>query len=179
MVLHPRDREGESLIRHLQRLGCSVEAVWPAPSELPTDLDVVFCLIGPQPRAGLAWPTIDRRCAIVAIVERESPGALRALTDCNPQAVLWKPIEPFGILTSLTLARNILGYERRLLAKVAKLEETLRSIRKVERAKAILMKNKNIEEEEAYRYLRTQAMMKRVPIGTIASAIIDAKEMLT
>jgi len=49
----------------------------------------------------------------------------------------------------------------------------------VERAKAILMKNKNIEEEEAYRYLRSQAMMKRVPIGVIASAIIDAKEMLT
>jgi len=65
------------------------------------------------------------------------------------------------------------------LAKVAKLEETLRSIRKVERAKAILMKNKNIEEEEAYKYLRSQAMMKRVPIGVIASAIIDAKEMLT
>ena len=182
MVVHPRDRDGDLLIRHLQRLGCSVEVVWPAPSELPTDLDAVFCLIGsigPQPRAGLAWPANDPRCAIVAIVERESPGALRALTDCNPQAVLWKPIEPFGILTSLTLARNILGYERRLLAKVAKLEETLRSIRKVERAKAILMKNKNIEEEEAYRYLRTQAMMKRVPIGVIASAIIDAKEMLT
>ena len=179
MVVYPRDRDGELLIRHLQRFGCSVEAAWPAPSELPKELDVAFWWIGPQPRAGLPSPTIDPRCAIVAIVERESPGALRALTDCNPQAVLWKPIEPFGILTSLTLARNILGYERRLLAKVAKLEETLRSIRKVERAKAILMKNKNIEEEEAYRYLRTQAMMKRVPIGVIASAIIDAKEMLT
>ena len=50
--------------------------------------------------------------------------------------------------------------------------------RKVEQAKSILMKKRGIDEPEAYEYLRRQAMRKRVPVGSVAAAIIDADEML-
>jgi len=81
-------------------------------------------------------------------------------------------------LTNLLMARNNFRYERRLLAKIGKLEETLRAIRKVEQAKSILMKKRGIDEPEAYEYLRRQAMRKRVPVGSVAAAIIDADELL-
>src|SRR5262249_35127048 len=106
------------------------------------------------------------------------PTILQAVADCMPQAVVTKPIDPVGLLTNLMMARNNFRYERRLLSKIAKLEETLRSVRKVEQAKSILMQKRGIAEPEAYEYLRQQAMRKRVPIGMIAQAIITADEVL-
>ena len=53
----------------------------------------------------------------------------------------------------------------------------MRAIRKVEQAKSILMKKRGIDKR-TYEYLRRQAMRKRVPVGSVAAAIIDADEML-
>ena len=58
------------------------------------------------------------------------------------------------------------------------IEETIRSVRSVEKAKSILMKSKNIEEKEAYECIRKHAMNRRMPIGKVASAIIDASDVL-
>ena len=69
-------------------------------------------------------------------------------------------------------------YGQRLRDRVEKLDETLRSIRSVERAKTILMRTRRLEEEEAYHFMRRQAMSKRVPIAAIATAIIDSDEVL-
>ena len=76
-------------------------------------------------------------------------------------------------MSACSLAR----YERRLLLKVRKLEGTLRAARMVEKAKFILMRSKNIDERTAYRCLRESAMNQRVPIGKIASAVINASEI--
>ena len=46
------------------------------------------------------------------------------------------------------------------------------------KAKAILMRTRQIEEPDAYEYLRSQAMKKRVPITVVAAAVIDAHEVL-
>ena len=62
--------------------------------------------------------------------------------------------------------------------KISKLEETLRVIRKVEQAKLILMQPTQHRENEAYEYLRRQAMNKRVSVATVASAIVDANALL-
>ena len=45
VVAHPRDHDGELLIRHLQRLGCRVEHLWPPPVRLEAQADLVFCLV--------------------------------------------------------------------------------------------------------------------------------------
>ena len=46
--------------------------------------------------------------------------------------------------------------------RIDKLDETLRSFRSVERAKSILMEKRNLDEEEAYHFMRRQAMSQRV-----------------
>jgi len=111
-------------------------------------------------------------------VQHETPDVLALLSDCSPQAVVSKPTNPFAILTSLIVARSIFRYEDRLHTKVRKLEETIRSVRSVEKAKSILMKSKNIEEKEAYEFIRKHAMNRRMPIGKIATTIIDASDIL-
>jgi len=35
LVLHPRDDDGDALIRQLRRIGCDVRAAWPIPDEVP------------------------------------------------------------------------------------------------------------------------------------------------
>ena len=85
---------------------------------------------------------------------------------------------PFGIMSSLVLARALGSYHARLEAKINKLEETLRARRDVEKAIRILMELKNIEESDAYRLLRDQAQAKRLPIGQIAANIVSLHETL-
>ena len=89
-----------------------------------------------------------------------------------------QPVTRQTILTNLVLARSNFRYEKRLQTKISRLEETLRVFRKVEQAKLILMRQRTIGENEAYEYLRRQAMNKRVSVATVASAIVDANALL-
>ena len=179
VVAHPRDPDGDVLLRHLQRLGCRVDHLWPTPEALDADADVVFCLIEAETRAFCASLVDKARAALVAVVDPANPKAMQLLADANPLAVLTKPVDPAALLTNLMVARNNSRYQRRLQSKISKLEETLKSVRKVERAKTILMEQRHIDESEAYAYLRDQAMRKRVPIGVVASVVVESNDVLS
>jgi AmiR/NasT family two-component response regulator len=45
LVLHPRDDDGDALIRQLRRIGCDVRAAWPIPDDVPKDINLVFVLV--------------------------------------------------------------------------------------------------------------------------------------
>jgi AmiR/NasT family two-component response regulator len=149
------------------------------PDPVPEPIDLMLCCIDDRAQQSCPWVGGAQPAPLVAIISRQSATSPSVIWDWTPQAVLVKPVEPAALLTSLFLARNNFRYEQRLHSKVTKLEETLKAIRKVERAKAILMKKRLLEEQGAYEYLRNQAMKKRVPIAVIASAVIEADEVLT
>lgn len=179
VVAHPRDPDGEILLRHLQRLGCRVDHLWPTPDQLDADADIVFCLIEPETRPFCASLIEKAHAALVGVVDPTHPRSMQLLADVNPLAVLTKPVDSAALLTNLVVARNNSRYQRRLQSKISKLEETLRSVRKVERAKTILMEKRHIDESEAYAYLREQAMKKRVPIGVIATVVVESNDVLS
>jgi AmiR/NasT family two-component response regulator len=179
VIAHPRDHDGELLLRQLQRLGCHVDHLWPAPDRLEGEADMVLCLIEPETRSFCASLGNGTRAALVGVVDPADPKTMQLLADVNPLAVLTKPVDAAALLTNLVVARNNSRYQRRLQGKILKLEETLRSVRKVERAKTILMEQRHIDESEAYAYLRGQAMKKRVPIGVIASAVVESNDVLS
>jgi uroporphyrinogen-III synthase len=56
--------------------------------------------------------------------------------------------------------------------KVLKLEDKLKERQLIEEAKGILMKVKNLDEAEAYNFLRKEAMNKRKTMREIADAVI-------
>jgi AmiR/NasT family two-component response regulator len=179
VVAHPRDHDGDVLLRYLQSLGCHVEHLWPPVDRLEGSCDLLFGLIDAQTRPLLGSVAGGAALAIIGVVDPASTGTLQLLRDIGPQAVLHKPIDPPAILANVVVARSNARYQKRLLGKIAKLEETLRSVRKVERAKAILMETRHLDESSAYAYLREQAMRKRVPIGVVAGVVVDSKEMLS
>lgn len=177
-VVHPRDQDGDDLVRQLQRIGCQVQVVWPPPAQLPLPLDAVFFLLDRDTRSSMPWRMSDLQVAHIAIVDYENPTVLKALLDSSAHGVLVRPIRASGVLANLVLALSQRGYEGRLLSKIAKLEDTLRTRREVEKATRLLMSLRSLTEDEAYQFIRKQATAKRVPIGTMAASIINAHAML-
>jgi AmiR/NasT family two-component response regulator len=178
LVIHPRDAEGEALIDQLKRIGCNVRGVWPPPATIPQDIDTVFQFVDGSEESVFPATSSEHAPTLVAIVDYENPTILKRLLDSNAHGVVNKPIRSFGILSSLVLARSLRGYTRRLEGKVAKLEETLKARRDVDKAVKILVGLKKIGEVEAYELIRQQATQKRLTMAEIAVSIINAQEML-
>ena len=177
-VIHPAGPDCNVLVDQLKRIGCRVQALWPCPAVLPPDTAVVFLLISGEHAGGAPWSAADAGAVLIALVDYENPTVLKGLLEANAHAVISKPFRPTGVLSTLVLARSVHGYEQRLLNKVSKLEETLRSRRVIERAVKLLAERRGLSDVEAYDHIRRQATHKRVSIVEVASMILNASDVL-
>jgi len=173
-----RDEQGEQLIRMLQRTRARVHHLWPPPTQFSTTLDVIYSDLLPDLPQRLPWVPGEPSAALVVIVPPSRPLDFAILENSAPHAVIHLPVTMQAVFASLTVARSHFFYERRLRQRIEKLDDNLRTMRSVERAKAILMQTKNISEEEAYNHLRRQAMERRITIGALATAIVDSQELI-
>jgi len=112
LVLHPRDRDGDELLRQLKRIGCQVDLAWPAPPNIPDGIDVVYFLLDPDQAAAMNWRGGELRATMIAIIDFENPTILKELLDSNAHGVLVRPIRPGGVLSTLVAGRLIatVGY---------------------------------------------------------------------
>jgi AmiR/NasT family two-component response regulator len=178
VVAVPRDEEGDMLARELLRTRSGVRRLWPLPPCLPDGVDVMFCELTPELPQCLPWVPGQPLAALVVVTPAVQMPPLKLLRNCAPHAVLHRPFTSGTVLTSLAVARAQFLYEQRLRGRIDKLDETLRSFRSVERAKNILMEERNLDEEAAYHFMRRQAMSQRVSVGAVAAAIIDSRDIL-
>jgi AmiR/NasT family two-component response regulator len=172
------DDEGDALARELQRTRSRVRRLWPLPPRLPEDADVIFCEFVPELPQCLPWVPGQPTAALIAVMSAVQAPDLKLLRNCAPHAVLHRPFTAPTVLTSLALARAQFLYERRLRSRIDKLDETLRAFRSVERAKAIVMQTRKLDEDEAYHFMRRLAMNRRVSINAVAAAIVDSNDVL-
>ncbi|WP_371347683.1 ANTAR domain-containing response regulator [Ancylobacter sp. IITR112] len=180
-VIHPPDEERAQLVDHLRRIGCAVGLTWPVPAEWPAEADVVLLAIEPEARPALARllkADAARRPTLIAIVGYENPATLQLVLESGAVAVVERPIRPFGLLTTLTLARTLWLEREEARKRLARLEQKLAGLQTIQRAKSILMENLGLSEEDAHQSLRRQAMDKRVPMEDMAAALIHASELL-
>ncbi|MGF1624752.1 MAG: ANTAR domain-containing response regulator [Alphaproteobacteria bacterium] len=178
LVVHPQDRDAEELVAHLRRIGCRVTAIWPPPAELPAEIQLVFEAIrtpGTE-TASLVGTSGSDPAVVIGIVEYENPTILQSVIDAGAIAIITKPIRATGLLTTMVMALTVSRRELVNAKKLAKLEARMSALRRVERAKTILMDRNGVSEEEAYSSIRDQAMARRVSIDEIAVAIINASE---
>lgn len=178
-VICAPDDDGDRLTRHLQRTRATVIPMWPAPEQIPVDFDCVFSVLLRDLPQRLPWLPGMAHSALTVLLPASGAVDLKLLRNCAPHSVLHLPANEGAVQVSLMMARDHFSYERRLNARIDKLDENLRTMRAVERAKAILMSTRGISEEEAYHFLRLQAMSKRVSIGALSTAIIDSHELLS
>ncbi len=173
-----RDADGETLMRELQRTRARVRHCWPVPDRLPEDTDAMFVELAPDTAARVPWVPGEPKAALVAVAPPAAPPDLEVLKRLAADGILHRPIGPHAVAACLVQALGTFGYCQRLRGRIAKLDETLRSFRSVERAKAIIMRRNRMHESEAYQFLRRQAMDRRTSISAVAAAIIDAHEIL-
>ena len=179
VVFHPSDQDGEEIIRQLQRIGCQVKAFWPPLERLPDDVDLVFLAVRPAVIGhDFPWLKAPHSPALIAVVNYENPTVLEAVIKVDAHGVLASPVKSFGLLTSLVIARQLAAKEQEQAKQIVRLEQRLGGIRKLTKAKAILMETRSISEDQAYEIIRDQAMSKRVTTEEIATAIINANEIL-
>jgi AmiR/NasT family two-component response regulator len=179
VVFHPSDQDGEEIIRQLQRIGCQVKAFWPPLERLPEDVDLVFLAVRPEVIGHeFPWLKAAQTPALIAVVNYENPTVLEAVIKVDAHGVLASPVKSFGLLTSLVVARQLAAKEQEQTKQIMRLEQRLGGIRKLTKAKGILMQTRDISEDQAYEIIRDQAMSKRVTTEEIATAIINANEIL-
>ena len=182
-VIHAPDSEGASLVEHLRRIGCTVEAHWPVPDAFADTADVVLLSIDHDSRDAIANLFRNRRQnthqpIIIAVVGRENQTTLQLVLESGALAVVERPISPFGLLTNLTIARSLWIERRNATRRLRKLERKLSGIQNIQKAKSILMEKQGLSEDDAYQKIRRQAMGKRVSMEDMAVAILEADELL-
>lgn len=178
VVAAPTDDQTRMLLRELQRLRMQVRQVWPLPESVPANADVVYCEYTPDLARRLPWLPGDAKAALVVILPMTEAIQVDSVCHATPNAILPRPFTVNSVLSSLVLARSQFDYERRLRTKIEKLDDNLRSMRVVERAKAILMATRHMPEAEAYGFIRRQAMDRRVSASAVAGAIVDSYELI-
>ena len=178
LVVIPFDEDGNNITRELRHLGGIVKQLWPAPVPLPTEGEILICEFFPDIAECTSWLPGNSPLPFILHVPRNREVDFREIRNCAPHGLLYSPVTETSIATTILLARDQFNYERRLRFRINKLDENLRSMRSVEKAKAILMEARSIGEDEAYRVLRQTAMERRITLGTIAKAIVDSHELL-
>ena len=83
-----------------------------------------------------------------------------------------KPIDEKSFIPNLEIIFNKQEEFEKLEKKYLKTSQKLEDRKKIDIAKSILMKTRNLTENEAYEYIRTLSMNKRCDMGKIADIII-------
>ena len=94
------------------------------------------------------------------------------VTPCGV-LTLQKPTSPQMMLQCMELLCGTRERLRRMEQKTASIEEKMRDIRIINRAKWLLIENLKMSEETAHRYIEKQAMDRCVTKRTIAESIIS------
>lgn len=168
----------KALLRELHALKMRIRHIWPAPSIMPQATDLLICDYAPDLAQRFGWLPGTPPAALMVLVPSGGEAGVDALVAAVPDAILPMPATPAAIRANLVLAVNQFRFGQRMRAKVERLEDNIRSLRLVERAKAIMMAKKHIGDADAYQAIRQLAMAKRVPVATIAAAIVDTSELL-
>lgn len=172
------DSEGAKLMRHLQRTRATVRHVWPAPRLLGENADVVLVEYAKGLSQRLAWDIGEASAALIVLLPQASQFEIADLRQTLPDAVLHRPYQPQAIDVALMLALDHFSYGKRQRMRINRLDENIKAMRDIEKAKYIIMKQKSLGENEAYRVLRDLAMERRVTIAEIAEKLVDSSALL-
>lgn len=180
-VCHPDDVDGQQITQQLRRIGCHVQAFWPPLPVLPERTDVVFLAVRPDIiDLSYSWfGNSEENPTVIAVVNYENPTIVEMVLRIGACATLPSPVRSFGLLSALVVGRQLHTELRQQQKKLRKLEGKVMGVRRIEEAKNILARTRNISDTAAYDLIRDQAMSKRVTTEEIAQTIINAHEILS
>lgn len=126
----------------------------------------------------IAITTGDSPRPIVMFVDDDREEGFRDALRAGVSAYIVDGLEPTRIKSIVDVAVARFEEHRKLVEELETARTKLAERGLVERAKGLLMKHKNLSEDEAFRMMRNLAMQKQKRLGEIAEQVIAAAEIL-
>jgi AmiR/NasT family two-component response regulator len=169
LIVHRDDANRETLAVTLRRLGLLVAAVEPGAGAGPgiEGCDVVF-FDADEGLGGVFGEAPPPEAAYVAMIGVEAPGRLARVVRQRCCGHLMKPIRASGVFTALFLALNEFAQRRRDARERSAMAERLAGRRTVSKAVMRTMRERGVDEDEAYRLLRRESMRRRITVEALA-----------
>jgi response regulator NasT len=114
---------------------------------------------------------------IAMFVDQSDAASIQASVDAGVSAYIVGGLAKERVTNILDLCISRFNAFAKLQAELEQAKNMLEDRKVIDRAKGILMKAKNLTEEEAYALLRKTAMNEKKKIAEIAQSVITASEM--
>ena len=114
---------------------------------------------------------------IAMFVDQSDTASIQASVDAGVSAYIVGNLQKDRIKTILDLCISRFNAFSRLQDELERTKSALEERKVIDRAKGILMKAKNMSEEDAYALLRKTAMNEKKKIAEVAQSVIIASEM--
>ena len=115
---------------------------------------------------------------VAMFVDQSDTASIQAAIDAGVSAYIVDGLKKERIKNILDMSIMRFNAFSRLESELEQTKSALEERKVIDRAKGILMKMKNLTEEEAYALMRRTAMNEKKKIAEIAQSIITAAEML-
>jgi two-component system, response regulator / RNA-binding antiterminator len=115
---------------------------------------------------------------VAMFVDQSDTASIQAAIDAGVSAYIVDGLKKERIKNILDMSIMRFHAFSRLESELEQTKSALEERKVIDRAKGILMKMKNLSEEEAYTLMRKTAMNEKKKIAEIAQSIITAAEML-
>ncbi len=109
---------------------------------------------------------------VVMFVDRSAPGLAEAAVDAGVAAYVVDGLHESRVRSVLEVAMSRFSLMQKLRTDLEKAQADLAARKSIERAKGLLMKERGLDEEGAFRLLRKLAMDTGRPLGAVASDLL-------
>ena len=117
------------------------------------------------------------RLPIVLITSHYDAATVERATNAGVMALQLKPVREDAVSPAIELAISRFKDFHALQQENETLKENLESRKLIERAKGLLMEQRNISEEQAYSLIKKTSMNMRKPMSDVAQVILLAAEI--
>ncbi|HEY4142004.1 MAG TPA: ANTAR domain-containing protein [Pseudolabrys sp.] len=114
---------------------------------------------------------------IAMFVDQSDTASIQASVDAGVSAYIVGNLQKDRIKTILDLCISRFNAFSRLQGELEEAKDALAERKVIDRAKGVLMKAKQLSEEEAYTLLRKTAMNEKKKIAEIAQSVVTAAEL--
>jgi response regulator NasT len=118
------------------------------------------------------------RRPIAMFVDQSDTASIQASVDAGVSAYIVDGLKKERIKSIIDLCVSRFNAFAKLQDELEKTKSALEERKVIDRAKGILMRVKNLNEEEAYVLMRSTAMREKKKIVEIAQSIITASDLL-
>jgi two-component system, response regulator / RNA-binding antiterminator len=115
---------------------------------------------------------------VAMFVDQSDTASIQASVDAGVSAYIVGNLQKDRIKTILDLCISRFNAFARLQGELERAKSALEDRKVIDRAKGILMKAKDLSEEQAYALMRKTAMNENKKIADVAQAVITAAELL-